>query len=132
MYCMTVDLVNPPVKKNAKISGPDALHGFTYLTNHSHVLVALHADPELRVRDLAVMVGITERAVQRILADLESAGALKIEKIGRRNRYRVLRGARLRHPLEQHCSVGGLLDWVHTRTGARLRGAASSGATGPA
>lgn len=101
------------MKKNPKKSDPAPVHGFTYLTNHSHVLVALDADPELRVRDLASMVGITERAVQRILTDLDASGVLRIDKIGRRNRYRILRSARLRHPLERHCTVGGLLDWVH-------------------
>lgn len=104
------------MKKKPKKPAPAPSHGFTYLTNHSHVLVALGADPELRVRDLAAMVGITERAVQRILTDLEDAGVLKIEKTGRRNRYRIQRGGRLRHPLEQHCTVGGLLSWIHTRT----------------
>jgi len=64
------------------------------------------------VRDLAVMVGITERAVQRILSDLESAGVLVKERIGRRNRYRIARKSKLRHPLEQHCTIGGLLGWV--------------------
>jgi hypothetical protein len=111
--------VNPPMKKNPKKSDAAPEHGFTYLTNHSHVLVALDTDPELRVRDLATMVGITERAVQRILADLEDADVIRIEKIGRRNRYRILRSAKLRHPLEQHCSVGGLLDWVHAHSGGR-------------
>jgi DNA-binding transcriptional ArsR family regulator len=119
MYFITHMPVNPSVKKNPKKSAP--AHGFTYLTNHSHVLVALHSDPELRVRDLAVMVGITERAVQRILSDLEDAGVVKIEKLGRRNRYRLLRSARLRHPLEQHCTVGGLLDWVHAHSGGRSK-----------
>lgn len=112
MYCKSLLPVNPPVKKNPKTE-PASTHGFTYLTNHSHVLVALDTDPELRVRDLATMVGITERAVQRILCDLEEAGALKIEKIGRRNRYRIMRSGHLRHPLEDHCTVGGLLSWVH-------------------
>ena len=107
------------MKKNAKTNRPG--HGFTYLTNHSHVLVALDTDPELRVRDLALMVGITERAVQRILSDLEDAGVVKIEKLGRRNRYRILRSARLRHALEHHCTVGGLLDWVHAHSGSRSR-----------
>jgi len=107
------------MKKNAKKTAPAPPHGFTYLTNHSHVLVALDADPELRVRDLAGLVGITERAVQRILADLEDAGVIRIEKIGRRNRYRILRSGKLRHPLEHHCSVGGLLDWVHAHSGGR-------------
>jgi len=59
--------------------------------------------------------------VQRILSDLEASGVLKIEKIGRRNRYRILRGGRLRHPLEQHCTIGGLLDWVHAGCGGRYK-----------
>ncbi|MBU3666304.1 MAG: winged helix-turn-helix transcriptional regulator [Chthoniobacterales bacterium] len=108
------------MKKNPKkITAPEP-HAFTYLTNHSHVLVALDTDPELRVRDLASFVGITERAVQRILSDLEEAGAIKIERVGRRNRYRIQRGGRLRHSLEEHCTIGGLLSWVHS--GARSRG----------
>ncbi len=111
--------VNPSMKKIPKKTVSAPAHPFTYLTNHSHVLVALDTDPELRVRDLAVMVGITERAVQRILADLEDAGVIRIEKIGRRNRYRIVRSAKLRHLLEHHCSVGGLLDWVHAHSGGR-------------
>ena len=121
MYYLTAYPVNPPVKKAARKKAPSPEHGFTYLTNHSHVLVALDTDPALRVRDLASLVGITERAVQRILSDLEAAGAVKIEKLGRRNRYRILCGARLRHPLEQHCSVGGLLDGVRAQSGTRSR-----------
>lgn len=119
MYFLAPMSVNLSVKKNAKT--PAAGHGFTYLTNHSHVLVALDTDPELRVRDLALMVGITERAVQRILSDLEEAGVIRIDKLGRRNRYRLLRSARLRHPLEHHCTVGGLLDWVHAHSGGRVK-----------
>ena len=119
MYYLPPIRVNPPMKKNPKKSDQATAHAFTYLTNHSHVLVALDTDPELRVRDLAALVGITERAVQRILADLEDAGVIQIEKIGRRNRYRILRSAKLRHPLEHHCSVGGLLDWVHAHSGGR-------------
>ena len=106
-------------KTPKKVATPEP-HAFTYLTNHSHVLVALDADPELRVRDLALLVGITERAVQRILSDLEASGVVKIEKVGRRNRYRLLRSGRLRHPLEEHCTIGGLLSWVHA--GSRSRG----------
>jgi predicted ArsR family transcriptional regulator len=88
---------------------------FTYLTNHAHVLVALDAEPEMRVRDLAAAVGITERAVQRILADLEAEGVVEKERRGRRNAYRLNRRSRLRHPLEGHCTIGGLLAWVHSR-----------------
>jgi DNA-binding Lrp family transcriptional regulator len=88
--------------------------GFTYLSNHAHVLVCLSAEPELRVRDLATMVGVTERAVHRILSDLEEAGVVRRVKEGRRNRYLIERRAHLRHPLESHCTVGGLLEWVHS------------------
>jgi len=90
--------------------------GFTYLTNHTHVLVTLNANAELRVRDLAAAIGITERAVQRIIADLEAVGVLEREKLGRRNSYQIRREARLRHPLEGHCTVGGLLNWVSKST----------------
>ena len=117
MYLLAPMPVNLYVKKKTNKSAEG--HAFTYLTNHSHVLVALDTDPELRVRDLALMVGITERAVQRILSDLEDAGVIKIEKLGRRNRYRIVRSAKLRHPLEHHCSVGGLLEWVHAHRGGR-------------
>lgn len=109
------------MSKKAKKSDASAGHGFTYLTNHTHVLVALDLDPELRVRDLAVMVEVTERAVLRILSDLQDAGVLHVEKIGRRNRYRIARSARLRHALEDHCTVGGLLDWVHAGGKGTLR-----------
>jgi len=110
------------MKKNPRKIPAAEGHGFTYLTNHSHVLVALDTDPELRVRDLAALVGITERAVQRILADLEEGGAIKVERVGRRNRYRIQRSGRLRHPLEEHCTIGGLLSWVHAHADARSRG----------
>jgi hypothetical protein len=107
------------MKKSPKKAAVYEPHAFTYLTNHSHVLVALDTDPELRVRDLAALVGITERAVQRILSDLEEAGAIKIERFGRRNRYRIQRGGKLRHPLEEHCTIGGLLSWVHAHSSGR-------------
>lgn len=102
-------------KMSAMIEKPPipAVPGFTYLTNHAHVLVALDADPEARVRDLAATVGITERAVQRIIADLEAVGVLERQRTGRRNHYRIRRDGRLRHQLESHCTVGGLLDWIH-------------------
>lgn len=114
MYYMSYKTVKPLVKKKSKrISAPLAeAPGFTYLTNHTHALVALDAAPDLRVRDLADSIGITERAVQRILADLEAVGVLARERVGRRNRYRITRKSRLRHPLEEHCTVGGLLDWI--------------------
>ena len=83
--------------------------GWTFLTNHSHVLLCIAQDPEIRLRDVADKVGITERAVQRIVAELEEAGYLDHERVGRRNHYEVHSDLPLRHPLEDHLEVGALL-----------------------
>ena len=82
---------------------------WTFLSNHAHVIVCLAHEADSRIRDLAEHVGITERTVTAIIADLEQAGIVTIEKVGRRNRYRINRRARLRHPIEQHKTVGDLL-----------------------
>ena len=87
---------------------------WTFLTNHSHVLLCLAADDSLRVRDLAEKVGITERAVLKILADLEKGGVIARERDGRRNRYSVQFDAPLRHDLEAHRTVGDLIRAVHS------------------
>ncbi len=92
---------------------------WTFLTNHAHVLLLLSKYPEMRMRDAAAAVGITERAVQRIVDDLAAAGHLSIGKDGRRNRYTVHAGMPLRHPVEAHCTVGGLIRFVHS--GGRRR-----------
>lgn len=83
--------------------------GWTFLSNHSHVLLCIAEDPDVRLRDVAVRVGITERAVQRIVAELEDEGYLSIDKVGRRNRYQVNPDLPLRHPLEDHLAIGALL-----------------------
>ncbi|MGV3614066.1 MAG: helix-turn-helix transcriptional regulator [Fimbriimonas sp.] len=82
---------------------------WTFLTNHTHVLICLAQDPEMRLRDVADMVGITERATQRIVSELESGGALSRVRQGRRNRYDVNLNLPLRHPLESHRTVGDLV-----------------------
>jgi DNA-binding transcriptional ArsR family regulator len=82
---------------------------WTFLTNHTHVLFCIARDPEVRMRDVAEAVGVTERAVQRIVAELEEAGYLIRERDGRRNRYEVRAALPLRHPIEQHCEVAELL-----------------------
>ena len=89
---------------------------WTFLTNHAHVLLAIQADPDLRLRDIAERVGITERAAQRIVTELEMSGYLKVRKEGRRNTYQVLRNQRLRHPAEAHHKVGELLDVLSHRS----------------
>jgi DNA-binding transcriptional ArsR family regulator len=85
---------------------------WTYLTNHAHVLIALAREPNARVRDLAEMVDITERAVQQILTDLEEGGVIRREREGRRNRYTINRTAPLRHANEAGGNVSGLLALV--------------------
>lgn len=84
--------------------------GWTFLTNHAHVLVALARDPDVRLRDVAVLVGVTERSVQSIVADLEAAGYVRRVRVGRRNRYEIDPTGPLRHPAERHHAVGELLD----------------------
>ena len=82
---------------------------WTFLTNHAHVLSLIHDEPEILLREVASRVGITERAVQRIVQDLEHEGFLRIEKVGRRNRYEVELTKTLRHPIESHRSIGDFL-----------------------
>jgi predicted transcriptional regulator len=86
--------------------------GWTYLSNHSHVLICLVHNSQTRIRDIAAQVQITERAVQRILHDLESAGVISKEKFGRRNSYTINMDSHLRHPLESHSQVRDLLSFA--------------------
>lgn len=87
---------------------------WTLLSNHGHVLVCLALDPQLRMRDVATQVGITERAVQLIIRDLVKAGFVVASRVGRRNSYTVLRAQQLRHPIEAHVRVGEFLDLFRT------------------
>lgn len=82
---------------------------WTFLTNHAHVLVCLAEEADVRGRDIAERVGITERAAQAIVADLVADGYVTRSREGRRNRYRVHPDAPLRHPLDQDHTVGELL-----------------------
>lgn len=82
---------------------------WTFLTNHGHVLLAISDDPHARLRDVAARVGITERAAQLIVADLERGGYLRKRRVGRRNHYTVVRGRHFRHPAEADHSVDELL-----------------------
>jgi len=83
---------------------------WTFLTNHTHILVCLARDPELTVRELAGLIGITERSVQRILSELEAGGVVSKSKEGRRNRYDLNLDFKLRHPLESTHRIGELLE----------------------
>lgn len=88
----------------------ERVSGWTFLSNHAHVLLVLARDPDKRIRDIADEVGITERAVQRIISELLEIDAIKRERVGRRNHYEVNRKLPLRHPLESTHTVGELID----------------------
>jgi len=85
---------------------------WTFLTNHAHVLLCLAEQPEMVMREVAQRVGVTERAVQRIVAELEAAGYLVRYREGRRNRYQIKADLPLRHPIERHQRVAALLALV--------------------
>lgn len=89
--------------------------GWTFLTNHAHVLVCIAEDPDVLLREVARRVDITERATQRIVSELEAAGYLSHERVGRRNRYQVNSTLPLRHPLEEHLEIGTLLNVLTER-----------------
>ena len=95
--------------------GADPVPAWTFLTNHAHVLLCVARDPEVRMRDIAASVGITERAVQRIVADLEAADYLEIVREGRRNLYKIKSSRHLRHRIERHRRVSSLLELVQGR-----------------
>jgi len=82
---------------------------WTFFSNYGHVLVCLARNNQARLRNVALEVGITERAVQKIVKDMQDAGVLTVSKQGRCNRYRINRRKSLRHGLESHCNVGKLL-----------------------
>ena len=80
------------------------------MSNHAHVILCIAENPNSRTRDLAMKIGITERAVQRIIAELEADGYLSHTRNGRNNHYTVHTDLPLRHPVEQHCGVSGLIE----------------------
>lgn len=82
---------------------------WTFLTNHARVLSVIARDPDVRLRDVALTCRLTERAVQAIVSDLETAGYLTHEREGRRNRYQVTPDTRLRHPAEANSTIEALL-----------------------
>ena len=92
---------------------------WTFLTNHSHVLVLLSRNPSMVLRDVALQVGITERAVQRVISELEDGGFIERERIGRQNHYRIRTDQRLRHPVESHRTIGELLGLINSEDGSR-------------
>lgn len=98
---------------------PAGSHAWTFLSNHAHALICLAADEDCRVRDLADRIGITERATQRILADLEAAGYLIRERHGRRTHHRLVLDRPMRHPVEQEHAVRDLVEALAVVTPGR-------------
>jgi len=88
------------------------MSNWTLFSNHGHVLVCLASDSDARLRDVAANVGITERAVQKIVRDLQTHGMISVTKHGRRNRYRIHQKKNFRHELEAHCTLGDLMKLV--------------------
>lgn len=82
---------------------------WTFLTNHAHVWLCLARNPDLRLRDLAEQVGITERAVHRIVHDLAEDGYVEVHREGRRNHYRLCTDRPMRHPVEGSATAKDLL-----------------------
>jgi len=83
--------------------------GWTFLTNHAHVLLTIARDRQITLREVAAKVGITERATQKIVADLEADGYLTRTRHGRRNNYTVATGRPFRHPLTANHDLDELL-----------------------
>jgi predicted transcriptional regulator len=86
-----------------------------FLTNHTQVLLVIARDPDVRLRDIAQQVGITERAGQRIVADLVEASFIERVRVGRRNRYEINRSAMMRHPSQGGHEIGELLKLLELR-----------------
>jgi len=94
------------------IEQQDYQYTWTFLSNHGHVLICLAQDPTARLRDIADRVGITERAVHKIVSDLHDAGILTKTRDGRRNHYSLNLDQPLRHPIEAHRTVRSLLNML--------------------
>ena len=91
------------------MSSGDGTRTWRFLSNHTQVLLCIQRDPDVRFRDIAQLVGITERAAQRIVADLIESGYIESERVGRRNHYRVNTDSAMRHPAQDGHDIGELL-----------------------
>ncbi|MEU3553467.1 helix-turn-helix transcriptional regulator [Streptomyces fragilis] len=88
---------------------PESHTGWTFITNHARVLAVIADNPNVRIRDIAAHCRLTERAVQRIISDLEHDGYLSHTRDGRTNTYRIEPDKVLRHPAEAGLPVASLL-----------------------
>ena len=102
------------MKKQAPQTKTRPASTLVFLTNHANVLLCIARDPDSRARDIAQQVGITERATQRILADLIADGYVTRTKVGRRNNYKINARGHLRHPVFRDLSIGPLIEVLKT------------------
>ena len=100
------------------MSSNDHPTSWTFLTNHTQVLICIAEDVDVTLREVAIKVGITERAAQRIVADLAEAGIIDRRRVGRRNHYLVNRGAAMRHVAQANHQIGPLLDLLQPQAEA--------------
>jgi DNA-binding transcriptional ArsR family regulator len=107
-YVFFVLCIDYQMKQSNQTPSP----AWTFLSNHGHVLVCIARDSDIRVREIAQAVGITERAVQRILGELEEAGVIERTRNGRRTHYAINLSKPLRHPMEAEHSIGELMRLV--------------------
>ncbi|MEM6991611.1 MAG: winged helix-turn-helix domain-containing protein [Myxococcota bacterium] len=97
-------------------------HIWTFMSNYAHALVCVARDPDATLREIADRVGITERAVHRIVSELEAAGVIRIDRSGRSHHYEIDVSTPLRHPLEEAKTVGDLLFALLTPAEAKALG----------
>jgi DNA-binding IscR family transcriptional regulator len=95
-----------------KSNSDNGLPGWSFLSNHARVLQAIAADPTIRLRDIAVQVGITERTAAQIVRELERVGYLVKTRHGRRNHYEIREDLSLRHPSHHHRTLGELIRFL--------------------
>lgn len=88
------------------------MSAWNFFTNYGHVLFVLAKNPNLTMREISGLVGITERRAQKIISDLIDDGFVAVTKVGRNNHYCVHEEKHLRHPVEEKCRVGDLIDII--------------------
>lgn len=91
------------------MSSTTPVPSWTFLTNHAHVIVCISQNHEVRLAEIARLVGIGERAVHRIVQELVDAGYLTRTRSGNHNVYEVHLDQPLRHPLEAGRRVAEVL-----------------------
>ncbi len=123
------DLGTPPVRSSRR--GSSASHPWTFLTHHGHVLLAVAGDPDMRVADLADLVGISPRAALSILRDLETAGYLRRIRVGRRTHYVIEPHRHFRHPATAGHEVDELIALFTGHPPAPAAGPSDPGAVRP-